>query len=97
MSAERLFAGDKSYNALVAKGPVVGLEFAGSNSVEQCQKFLQNLLESKYPQLPRKSSRGVSIRSQTLFFRSDFISQSVSQAREQLDKFYNFASMQMFA
>lgn len=79
MSAERLFSGDKTYNALVAKGPVVGLEFAGANSVEQCQKCLQNLIDSKYPKLPH------------------FVSQSVSQAREQLDKFYNFASMQMFA
>jgi hypothetical protein len=99
MSAERLFAGDKSYNALVAKGPVVGLEFAGTNSVEQCQKCLQNLIESKYPKLPRKSRReeAFSRSARTPFFRSDFISQSVSQAREQLDKFYNFASMQMFA
>ncbi len=27
----------------------------------------------------------------------DFISQSANDAHEQLDKFYNFASMQMFA
>ena len=97
MSAERLFSGDKAYNALVAKGPVVGLEFAGSNSVEQCQKFLQNLTESKYPKLPRKSPHSLFRLASAPFFRSDFISQSVSQAREQLDKFYNFASMQMFA
>ncbi|CAF3836229.1 unnamed protein product [Adineta steineri] len=79
MSAERLFSGNKNYNSLVTKGPVIGLEFAGTNCIETCQEILKNLVASKYQNLPH------------------FISQSANEAQEQLDKFYNFASMQMFA
>jgi protein XRP2 len=78
-SVERLFSDNRMYNTLAAKGPIIGLEFAGNNSVQLCQQLLNNLLTTKYQNLPH------------------FISQSVSDAREQLDKFYNFASMQMFA
>jgi protein XRP2 len=79
MSVERLFSGNKTYNTLASKGPVIGLEFAGNNSVQLCQQLLNNLITTKYPNLPH------------------FISQSANDAHEQLDKFYNFASMQMFA
>ena len=50
MSAERLFSGNKTYNSLVNKGPVLGLEFAGTN----CVQLLNNLIKSKYQNLPRK-------------------------------------------
>jgi protein XRP2 len=78
-SAERLFGNNRSYNSLVTKGPVIGLEFAGTNCVAICRQALTQLLTAKYPTLPH------------------FISQSPADARGQLDKFYNFASMQMFA
>lgn len=42
------------YNALVTKGPVIGLEFAGTNCITVCQQNLQNLLTTKYQNLPRK-------------------------------------------
>lgn len=54
MSVERLFSGNKSYNSLATKGPVIGLEFAGNNCVELCQQLLTNLITTKYPNLPRK-------------------------------------------
>jgi len=78
-SSERLFGNNKIYNSLVTKGPVIGLEFAGTNCVTICQQGLNNLLTTKYQNLPH------------------FISQSPADANGQLDKFYNFASMQMFA
>jgi len=78
-SAERLFGNGRMYNSLVTKGPVIGLEFAGKNCVTICQQSLNNLLTTKYQNLPH------------------FISQSSNDVHAQLDKFYNFASMQMFA
>jgi hypothetical protein len=42
------------YITLVAKGPVIGFEFAGTNSVSICQESLQKLLKTKYQNLPRK-------------------------------------------
>ncbi|CAF0969963.1 unnamed protein product [Rotaria sordida] len=78
-SAERMFGGNRTYTPLVTKGPVIGLEFAGENCISICQQCLNNLLATKYQNLPH------------------FISQSSTDARIQLDKFYNFASMQMFA
>lgn len=78
-SADRLFGTNRSYITLVGKGPVIGLELAGTNSVQVTQQALSNLISTKYPNLPH------------------FISQSAADARGQLDKFYNFASMQMFA
>ncbi|CAF2858597.1 unnamed protein product [Rotaria sp. Silwood2] len=79
MSASRLFSGNSAYNSLVTKGPVIGLEFAGTNCVQICQQLLNDFIKLKYQNLPY------------------FISQSATDAHEQLDKFYNFASMQMFA
>ncbi|CAF1110038.1 unnamed protein product [Rotaria magnacalcarata] len=78
MSASRLFSGNAKYNSLVTKGPVIGLEFAGTNCVEPCQQLVKKLIQSKYQNL------------------SYFISESATDSRAQLDKFYNFASMQMF-
>ncbi|CAF1631832.1 unnamed protein product, partial [Adineta ricciae] len=78
-SVERLFGGDRKYNALVASGPVIGLEFIGANCVSVCQQALRNLLTAKYPNLPH------------------FISQSAAAVAGQLDKFYNFASMQIYS
>ncbi len=54
MSVERLFSGNKTYNSLVTKGPVIGLEFAGINCVELCQQLVKNLITTKYPNLPCK-------------------------------------------
>ncbi|CAM4874041.1 unnamed protein product [Rotaria socialis] len=79
MSVEGMFGTNRSYVTLVAKGPVIGLEFAGNNSISICQQNLHALLTTKYQNLPH------------------FISQSPADARTQVDKFYNFASMQMFA
>jgi len=56
-SAERLFGNGRIYNSLVAKGPVIGLEFAGINCVTICQQTLNNLLQTKYQNLPRKISK----------------------------------------
>ena len=53
-SAERLFGNNRSYNSLVTKGPVIGLEFAGTNCVEICRQALTELLAAKYPTLPRR-------------------------------------------
>lgn len=52
-SAERLFSGSKAFNSLVTKGPVIGLEFAGTNCIQTCQQSLNNLITSKYQNLPR--------------------------------------------
>ena len=54
MSAERLFSGNKTYNSLVTKGPVLGLEFSGTNCVQVCQQTLNNLIQTKYPNIPRR-------------------------------------------
>jgi hypothetical protein len=54
MSAERLFSGNKTYSSLVTKGSVLGLEFAGTNCVQVCQQSLNNLIQSKYPNIPRE-------------------------------------------
>jgi hypothetical protein len=54
MSAERLFSGNKTYNSLVTKGPVIGLEFAGTNCVQITQESLKNLITSKYANISRK-------------------------------------------
>jgi hypothetical protein len=54
MSVERLFSGNKTYNSLASKGPIIGLEFAGNNCVQLCQQSLNNLIKSKYPNSPRK-------------------------------------------
>lgn len=53
MSAERLFSGNKTYNSLVTKGPVLGLEFSGTNCVQVCQQTLNNLIQTKYRNIPR--------------------------------------------
>jgi hypothetical protein len=53
-SVERLFSGNKTYNSLAAKGPIIGLEFAGNNSVQLCQQLLNNLLTTKYQNLTRR-------------------------------------------
>ncbi|CAF4633078.1 unnamed protein product [Rotaria sp. Silwood1] len=74
MSASRLFSGNTTYNSLVTKGPVIGLEFAGTNCIQICQQLLNNLIKLKYQNL------------------SHFISQSATDANEQLQKFYNFAN-----
>ena len=99
MSAERLFSGNKTYTALVNKGPVLGLEFAGVNCIQTCQQALKTLISTKFMNLPRKILPDVFSSSQNEHSLSitDFISQSPSDALDQLDKFYNFASMQMFA
>ncbi|CAF3820129.1 unnamed protein product [Adineta steineri] len=76
---ERLFGNDRKYNSLAEKGPVIGLEFAGTNCVSMCQAALQNLLTTKYQNLPH------------------FISQTPAEVAAQLDKFYNFASIQIFS
>jgi len=39
---------------LVSKGPVIGLEMAGTNCVSVCKESLQDLLMTKYQNLPRK-------------------------------------------
>lgn len=79
MSTEGIFGSDRKYISLVAKGPVIGLEFAGTNCVSVCQQSLNTLVTTIYPNLLH------------------FISQSSTDALRQLDKFYHFASMQMFA
>ncbi len=56
-SAERLFGTNRSYITLVGKGPVIGLEFAGTNCVSICQESLQKVLIAKYQNLPRKIRR----------------------------------------
>ncbi len=56
-SAERLFGNDRIYYSLVGKGPVIGLEFAGTNCVSICQQALKNLLATKYQNLSRKISK----------------------------------------
>lgn len=78
-SAERLFNGNKSYNALIRQGPILGLEFVGDNAVQLCQQTVHNLVTTKFSSIPH------------------FVSQTAADAQEQIDKFYNFASMQMFA
>ncbi len=75
---------------------MIGLEFAGTNCVAICRQALTQLLTAKYPTLPRKIISIHCLYFCFLFFE-DFISQSPADARGQLDKFYNFASMQMFA
>ncbi len=95
-----MFGNGRIYNSLVAKGPVIGLEFAGINCVTICQQTLNNLLQTKYQNLPRKISKKKIIFSylkKFFFVIKDFISQSPIDANGQLDKFYNFASMHMFA
>lgn len=56
MSASGLFSGNAKFNSLVTKGPVIGLEFAGTNCVDKCQQSLNNLIQSKYQNLPCKIS-----------------------------------------
>ena len=56
-----------------------------------------------YIQLPFQEKWGILMRRDDILAQKnsicieDFISQSADTARVQLDKFYNFASMQMFA
>ena len=54
MTAGELFSGNTSYNALVMKGPVIGLEFAGTNCIQICRQSLDNLVTSKYQNLSCK-------------------------------------------
>ena len=54
MSVERLFSGNKTYHSLAAKGPILGLEFAGNNCVQICQELLKQLVTTKYPNIPCK-------------------------------------------
>jgi hypothetical protein len=54
MSAERMFGGIRTYQALIGKGPIIGLEFAGENCVGYCQQSLQNLIRSTYANIPRQ-------------------------------------------
>ncbi|CAF0779358.1 unnamed protein product [Didymodactylos carnosus] len=75
MSADQIF-GNRSYNALIAKGPVIGLEFAGAGSIVICQQSINSLILSKYVNTPY------------------FVSQNSLDAIQQLEKFYNFASME---
>ena len=54
-----MFGSDKTYVSLVAKGPVIGLEFAGTNCITVCQQILNHLLTTTYQNTPRQSSRVV--------------------------------------
>ncbi|CAF0961872.1 unnamed protein product [Didymodactylos carnosus] len=49
LSADRIF-GNRLANVLVTKGPVIGLELAGSGSVVICQQSINNLL-FKFPSI----------------------------------------------
>lgn len=48
-----MFGGDRNYVVQVAKGPVIGLEFAGPNCVSICQQNLHTLITTKYQNIPR--------------------------------------------
>ena len=99
MSAERMFGGIRTYQALIGKGPIIGLEFAGENCVGCCQQCLQTLTRSTYANIPRQLKWLVwtFLIEWICFVFADFMSQSATDAQTQLEKFYNFASIQMFA
>ena len=80
----------------MSRGPVIGLEFAGDNCVSLCQQVGHQVTESLNYDINRKFSTIFADHlEEKYFFALVFISSSAGEAKYQLEKFYNFASIQM--